>query len=149
MVFGKLHWAGERRVKSNPRAALDRSWGFQEVETPRFEDNWHMKVVRLSSLCTSRLYTPGNIPGTHFCWRLRRPQGYSATRRIMSMKNSNDTIGNRTCGLPACSTVPQPTAPPHTPRGRYKNLVINILLLYSYQYNYMFMTHLPNLNHKV
>jgi len=33
--------------------------------------------------------------------------------------------------------------------GLYKNLVINILLLYSYQYNYMFMTHLPNLNHKV
>ena len=29
----------------------------------------------------------------------------------MSMKNSNDTIGNRTCDLPACSAVPQPTAP--------------------------------------
>jgi hypothetical protein len=31
------------------------------------------------------------------------------------MKNSNDTIGNRTRDLPACSTVPQPTAPPRTP----------------------------------
>jgi hypothetical protein len=30
----------------------------------------------------------------------------------MSMKNSNDTIGNQTRDLPACSTVPQPTAPP-------------------------------------
>ena len=29
----------------------------------------------------------------------------------MSMKNSNDTIGNRTRDLPACSAVPQPTAP--------------------------------------
>jgi hypothetical protein len=29
----------------------------------------------------------------------------------MSMKNSNDNIGNRTSDLPACSTVPQPTAP--------------------------------------
>jgi len=28
------------------------------------------------------------------------------------MKNSNDTIGNRTCDLPACNAVPQPTAPP-------------------------------------
>jgi hypothetical protein len=28
------------------------------------------------------------------------------------MKNSNDNIGNRTRDLPACSTVPQPTAPP-------------------------------------
>jgi len=29
----------------------------------------------------------------------------------MSMKNSNDTIGNRTHDLSACSAVPQPTAP--------------------------------------
>jgi len=28
------------------------------------------------------------------------------------MKNSNYTIGNRTRNLPACSAVPQPTAPP-------------------------------------
>jgi hypothetical protein len=28
------------------------------------------------------------------------------------MKKSNDNIGNRTRDLPACSTVPQPTAPP-------------------------------------
>ena len=28
------------------------------------------------------------------------------------MKNSNDTIGGRTRDLPACSAVPQPTAPP-------------------------------------
>jgi len=32
--------------------------------------------------------------------------------RIMSMKNSNDIIVNRTRDLPACSAVPQPTAPP-------------------------------------
>ena len=28
------------------------------------------------------------------------------------MKNSNDTIGNRTRNLPTCSAVPQPTVPP-------------------------------------
>jgi hypothetical protein len=32
------------------------------------------------------------------------------------MKNSNDTIGNRTRDLPACSAVPQPTAPLGTPQ---------------------------------
>ena len=32
----------------------------------------------------------------------------------MSMKNSNDTIGNQTRDLLACSSVLQPTAPPHT-----------------------------------
>jgi hypothetical protein len=31
------------------------------------------------------------------------------------MKNSTDTIGNRTRDLPACSAVPQPTAPPRVP----------------------------------
>ena len=35
------------------------------------------------------------------------------------MKNSNDTIGNRTRDLPACSAVPQPTAPSRAP---YPNL---------------------------
>jgi len=58
---------------------------------------------------------PGNIPGTHLCWRLIRPQGHSAAGRIMSMKNFIVTIGNRTRDLPACSAVPQPTAPPRAP----------------------------------
>ena len=30
------------------------------------------------------------------------------------MKNSSDTIGNRTRDLPACRAVSQPTAPPRT-----------------------------------
>jgi len=58
---------------------------------------------------------PGNISGTHFCWRLSRPQGHSAAWRIMSMKNSSDTIGNWTRDLPNCSAVPQPSAPPRAP----------------------------------
>jgi hypothetical protein len=32
----------------------------------------------------------------------------------MSMKNSNNTIGNRTRDLPACRAVPQLTAPSRT-----------------------------------
>ena len=43
---------------------------------------------------------PGNTPDTHFCQRMSRPQGHSVTGRIMSLKNSNDTIGNRTRDLP-------------------------------------------------
>ena len=31
------------------------------------------------------------------------------------MKNSIDTIGNRTRDLPACNAMPQPTAPPRAP----------------------------------
>jgi hypothetical protein len=40
--------------KSNPFTGLDRPWGFQEAEAPRFQDTWHMKVVT-SALCTSCL----------------------------------------------------------------------------------------------
>jgi hypothetical protein len=39
---------------------------------------------------------------------LCRPQGHSAAGMIMSMKNSNKTIGNRSRDLPVCTTVPQP-----------------------------------------
>jgi hypothetical protein len=31
------------------------------------------------------------------------------------MENSNDNIGNRTCDLPTCTAVPQPTALPRAP----------------------------------
>ena len=47
------------------------------------------------------------------------------------MKNSNDTIGNRIRDLPACSAVPQPTAPPRGPiTNKYdvifqKHVIIN------------------------
>jgi len=49
---------------------------------------------------------PGNKPGTHFCQRLSRPKGHSATGNIISPKNSNDTIWNRTRDLPVISVVP-------------------------------------------
>jgi hypothetical protein len=53
--------------KSNPITGLDRPWGFQGVEAPRFQDNRHTNMVRLSAVRTGRLYPPGNIPDTHFC----------------------------------------------------------------------------------
>jgi len=51
------------------------------------------------------------------------------------MKNSSDTIGNRTRCLPTCSAVPQPTAPPRAPnlnvmsitcQRRWTDIVFNI-----------------------
>jgi hypothetical protein len=57
----------ETKKSSNPITGMDRPLGFQEVEAPRFLDNRHMKVVRLSAVRTGRLYPPGKIPGTHFC----------------------------------------------------------------------------------
>jgi hypothetical protein len=42
---------------SNHITGLDRPWGFQEVEAPKFYHNRHMKVVRLSALRTGRQYS--------------------------------------------------------------------------------------------
>jgi hypothetical protein len=39
----------------------------------------------------------------------------------MPMKKSTDTIGNRTRDLPACSAVPQPTAPPRPRYGKMES----------------------------
>jgi len=39
-----------------PITGLEWPRGFQEVEAPRFKDNRHSKVVRLSALRTGRLY---------------------------------------------------------------------------------------------
>jgi len=36
------------------------------------------------------------------------------------MKNSNDNIWNRTSDLPACSAMPQPTAPLRVPKDKKK-----------------------------
>jgi len=41
---------------SNPITGLDRPLGFQKVEASRFQDNKHMKVVKLSALRTGCLY---------------------------------------------------------------------------------------------
>ena len=51
---------------------------------------------------------------------LSQPQGHSAAGRIMSMKNCNGTIGNRTRDLRDCSGVSQPTAPPGAPSSKIK-----------------------------
>jgi len=49
----------------------------------------------------------------------------------MSIKNSNDTIGNRTRDLPTCDAVPQPTAPPRAPVSR----ALEFNLIRSYKSN--------------
>ena len=52
--FGS-HGAMVREVKQS-HYRHERPRGFKEVESPRFQDNGHMKVVRLSVLHTGRLY---------------------------------------------------------------------------------------------
>jgi hypothetical protein len=74
-----------------------RPGGFQEVEAPRFYDNRHMKWQGCQPYAPAA-FTPGNINGTHFCWRRSRPQGRSTAERIMP--KSSDAIWNRSRDLP-------------------------------------------------
>jgi hypothetical protein len=54
---------------------------YRRLRLPDFKTVSKWKVARLSALSTGRLYTPGNIPGTHFCYRLSRTQDHSAAAR--------------------------------------------------------------------
>ena len=58
-------------VKVKGKAIPLQAWtgpeGSRRLRLPNFKGSRHMKVVSLSALRTSRLYPPGNIPGTHFC----------------------------------------------------------------------------------
>ena len=56
---------------------------------------------------------------------------------MKSIKNLNDPIGNRTRDLPACSVVPQPTAPPPTP-----TYIVGDLDWYDpVRYNWLYMVY--------
>jgi hypothetical protein len=71
-----------------------------------------MKVVRLSVLCTGRLNPPSKYPCYSFLLEAETTKWpHSAAGNI----NSNETVEDRTRELPACSAMPQPTAPPRTP----------------------------------
>ena len=91
--------------KAVPLQAWSGPEGSRKLRFPDF-----MKTAqdggKVVSLTNRPPLPPGNTPCTLLCYRLSRPQGYSATGRIMSLKNSNDTIGNRTRDLPVCSVVP-------------------------------------------
>jgi hypothetical protein len=79
----------------------------------------HFLDIRLTdggeviSLTQRPPFTHRKIPGTHFCYRLSRPQGHSAAGRIRPIEKSINLIGNRILDLPACSILPQTTKLSH------------------------------------
>jgi hypothetical protein len=98
------------------RNSCNRSWrpmGLWDVKAPIF---LHIRLTdggEVVSLTCRPPFNPRNYPGTHFCRRLRRPQGHSTAGRMRSIEKYNGLVGNRTRDLPACSVVPQPTTLPH------------------------------------
>ena len=87
-----------------PVVSLDRPWGFQEFEAPRFQDSQHMMVVRFLALHTDRLYLQ------NYFWysflseaeSISGPNGLCQWKIPMTLSNPRP---------PACSAVPQPAAP--------------------------------------
>ena len=86
---------------------------------PEFSGRLRLPDFRQSGREFGKVVSPTNwllLYPRKYCWYLflfeaESTSGYNATRRFMSMKNSDDSIGNQTCNLPACGTMPQLTAP--------------------------------------
>jgi hypothetical protein len=94
-------------VKVKGKAVPLQAWSGPEGSRKlRFPDFMTMAQDGKVSLTHRPPLPPGNTHGTHFCQSLSWTQGHSVTGRIMSLKNSNDTIGNWTRDLPVCSIVP-------------------------------------------
>jgi hypothetical protein len=80
------------KSKSIPVQAWIDPEGYSRLKLLRVSDSRHIMVARLSSPGTGRPYPPREIQGTHFCWRLNRPQSHRAAGRI-GQRGSRSTRG--------------------------------------------------------
>jgi hypothetical protein len=99
---------GEGKRKVIPVHAV----GVQEVEAS--------KIARQSAQEGGKVVSPAHRPPLlsrevpWYSFLLEAESTPSAAGRIKSLKNSSDSIGNRTRDLPACSAVPPPAASSRT-----------------------------------
>ena len=66
-AFKGLNYGCKGKGKAIPLQAWTGRECSRMLRLPDFQENRHMKVVKLSAIRTGRLYPTGNIPGTHFC----------------------------------------------------------------------------------
>jgi hypothetical protein len=104
-----------KKSKSIPVTGRGGPWICETSRLPHFPDNRLTDGGEVVSLKSRPPFTPRKIPGTHFCYRLSRPQGHRADGRIKSIEKKINHIGTQTRDFPACSIVPQPTTLPRVP----------------------------------
>jgi hypothetical protein len=106
-----------------------KQYRYRPGQTLSVPESWGSHISKYSAHEGGKVVSPMHrppLPPTKYSWysfplEAESPQGHSEVRKIMSIKNSNDTIGNRTRDLPACSAAPHPTAPPRAPQYFYYN----------------------------
>ena len=89
--------------KAVPLEACSGPEGSRKLRFPDFMTTAH-DAGKVVSLTHRPPLPPGNTPGTHFCWRLSRLQGHSATGRIISLKIPMKSSGIK---LATCQFVAQ------------------------------------------
>ena len=90
------------KVKAIPVQTWRSPEGTKRLRLPDFKTIGIYEGGRLSAIRTGRLYTPGNIPGTHFSLRLSRFQGHRAAGRIMPIKNPSGIEPATVCVVAQC-----------------------------------------------
>jgi len=92
---------------------MDRPWGFQKNYISRFQDNGYTKVVRLSALCTGRLY-----PRRKYSWYSFLLETESNPRPQFGPEvhvSKKFQWRHPTRNLPTFSALLQKIEPPRTP----------------------------------
>jgi hypothetical protein len=76
----------KKKSKTIPVRDRGSPWGCETSRLQHFLDNLLTNGGEVVSLTRLAPFTPKMIPGTHFCWRLSRPQGHSAVGVIRSIE---------------------------------------------------------------